>query len=379
VTELRITHVITGLATGGAEILLVRVLERLAGGPISGEVIALRDHDTLGSRIEALGVAVQTVGMGSPPGPASVARLRRALRASRADVVQTWLLHANVIGGLVSRASIPAPIAWGVHITEVDAASFGRVAAVLQRAERRLASRVPRAIIACSESSAVTMRRLGYPEDKLATIPNGFDTHLLHPDAADRDAVRAEFGISAGEIVVGHASRWHPAKDHATLLAAAKKVADEHPTVRFVLCGRGLDPANAELASLASPLGDRVVLAGERTDLPRVMRGFDVFAFSSAGEALPLVIGEAMASGVPVVSTDTGDSPYLIGNSGRVVPVRDPESLARAIGEIVSLPGEDRLRLGAAARERIEATYTLDGMVDAYVGVWRRLASSNAA
>lgn len=375
-SRVRVLHAITGLQTGGAEVLLARVLEALAGrtGVEPAGVISLTDRGPLTERVEAAGAPVTAIDLRRPT-PPRLLRLRRAIRAAEADVVQTWLLHANVIAGSAARLGGGAPVAWGVHITEVQAAVHGRVAASLQRAERALAGRVPATIVACSESSEAAMRGLGYPESKVETIANGFDIDAFHPQADDREAMRNELGVAASDLVVGHVARFHPMKDQANLLAAARIVCDRVPGVRFMLSGRGLDAANTDLAPLVAGLGDRVTLLGERADVQRLYRAFDLLALSSAAaEALPLVVGEAMASGTPVVATDCGDSRYVIGDTGKVVPPRDPAALAQAIGALLERGEEGLAELGVRARARIARHYSLDGMVDAYVGIWRRLA-----
>jgi glycosyltransferase involved in cell wall biosynthesis len=116
----------------------------------------------------------------------------------------------------------------------------------------------------------------------------------------------------------------------------------------------------------------------QRNDVPRVINAFDLAVSSSVTEALSLAIGEAMASGVPVVATRTGESEELIGDTGRIVPVRDPQRLAAAILEMVALGPQARSELGAQARERISADYSLQSMVELYQALWAELARAPA-
>jgi glycosyltransferase involved in cell wall biosynthesis len=378
---LRVAHVITGLDTGGAETLLVRLLERLDRRVADGAVISLKDAGTLGARIEALGVPVRALELRPRPLPSDVAKLRSAIRASAADLVQTWMLHANVLGGATTRFAHPmsngrAPVVWGVHVSVVDPAVLGKVAALTQRAERALSRSVPVKIVACSQSAFDVLTGLGYPRPKLELIPNGFDLDRFHPDSSAGRAVRRELGIPEAAPVVGHVARFHPIKDHRTLLAAAQRVAERIPNVRFVLCGAGVTDQNPALAGWAAPLGERVHLLGERGDVGRMYHAFDLAISSSSGEALPLVIGEAMASGIPVVATRCGDSPQLVGATGRVVPVRDPDALADATAGLLELPDEERRRLGEAARHRIADRYDIDDMAAHYVELWQRVLAA---
>jgi glycosyltransferase involved in cell wall biosynthesis len=376
---LRVAHVITGLETGGAETLLVRLLERLDRREIDGTVISLTGEEPLGARVEALGVPVRALGIRPRPLPTEVVKVRRAIREAAPDLVQTWLLHANVLGGVAARLNGRTPIVWGVHITTVESSVFGPRAAIVKRAEKALSGNVPARIVACSESSLEVMRGHRYPDAKLELIPNGFDLERFHPDPRTGRSVRRELGLPEAAPVVGHVARFHPIKDHRTLLTAATLVAERVPGSQFVLCGTGVTEQNAELARWAAPLGDRVRMLGERRDVARLYRAFDVAVSSSSGEALPLAIGEAMASGVPVAATRCGDSAALVGDTGRVTPVSDPGALAGAIAELLEMPAPDRRSLGDAARLRIAESYDLDEMADRYSALWREVAGRRVA
>lgn len=372
---LRVAQVSTGLYTGGAETMLERLVGRLDPAEFESVVVSLKSAGTIGPRLADLGIEVVEVGASSIPSPADIARLRRELDRIDADVVQTWALYANVLGGIGARMARSGPIAWGVHHSDDDLALFGRRAIFTQRLEKRLATRLPARIVACSQSSFEMMRSLRYPMGKVTTIPNGFDLERFAPDPEARADLRSELGIGPDELVVGHVARFHPVKGHDLMLEAAATVAEREPRARFILCGTGIDRANPALAPLAAPLGDRVLLLGERLQMPRIYPAFDLCVSSSRTEALPLAVGEAMACGVPVVATDAGDSAAMVGDSGRIVPLRDPEGLAAGILELLQRPRGERERLGALGRERIERHYSLERMTAAYGELWTELAA----
>ncbi len=371
-----VVHVITGLETGGAEILLERLLGALGDLAATSTVISMRGEGPLGPRLRATGATVVPLDLGVVPRPWDLRALRHAISAAAPDVVQTWLIHANVFGGRA--ASLEGkPVVWGVHSSGVTRASYGLRGVAMQAVERRLSYRVPTEIVACSGSAAAFMRDSGYDAGRIHTIANGFDLDRFAPDASRRALMRGELGLGERDLVVGHVGRYHRVKDHQTLIAAPTAAAARVPALRLVLAGPGLDPSNAELTAQAATLGKRMLMLGPRADTADLYRAFDLFALSSmASEALPLVIGEAMASGVPVVSTDCGDAPELVGSSGIIVPRRDPAALALAMEDLLNLSPEARLELGAAARERIADRYSLDDMAEGYRGVWARAASS---
>jgi glycosyltransferase involved in cell wall biosynthesis len=127
-------------------------------------------------------------------------------------------------------------------------------------------------------------------------------------------------------------------------------------------------------------LGDRVSLLGERTDIPEVVAGFDLAALSSAwGEGFPNVVGEAMASGVPCVATDVGDCRWVIGPHGAIVPPRQSEALASALGRLLDLDPQARQQLGLAGRARILQQFSLQEVVSQYEALHLRVGAAHGA
>ena len=219
-----------------------------------------------------------------------------------------------------------------------------------------------------------------YPQEKVVTILNGFDVKRFHPDPAARAEVRAELGLGPTDRVVGHVARFHAVKGHDLLLEAAKLVVRGEPDARFVLCGAGVEPGNEALAQLAAPLGDRVMMLGEQPSMERMYAAFDLCVSSSSAEALPLAVGEAMATRGP-------------GGRDRLRRLRGPRrgdradrAAARSGGARPRDLGAARARarpsaptLGAAARARVDERYSLDRMVGAYAGLWTGLVEAAAS
>jgi glycosyltransferase involved in cell wall biosynthesis len=381
---LRVAHVITNLTMGGAEMMLLRLLERLDRTRVESTVISLKQLHPVGDRIAALGVPVHALGIGAVPTPRAMGRLVAHLARAGAAVVQTWMTHADLLGGLGALLAGRLPVAWGIHVGKLDRAVHGAQAIALCRVNAFLSHVVPQAIVSCSETSRREIEALGYARGRIRVIPNGFDLSLFRRDARARAAIRAELGVDDADVVIGHVSRWHPQKDHPTLIAAAARMLPRRPRVHLVLCGRGVTRENRELASLLdrwpAEARARVHVLGERADTPALMSGFDLAVSSSSyGEAFPLVIGEAMCAEVPVVATDCGDSALLVGETGAIVPIRDPAALAHALDRFVTLSPDERRARGRAARERIGARYELSAIAERYLALWHALSERRAA
>lgn len=366
----RVVHVIAGLGDGGAEM----VLARLVGADRGHEhvVVSLTDEGRHGPTLRAAGVAVHALGQRRGRfSPAAWLRLVRLLRALRPDVVQTWMYHADLLGGTAARAAGVRAVVWGVHSVGVDSPSTRlvvRLCALLSRL-------VPRRIVCVSQEGARLHGRLGYARDRLVVIPNGYDTAALAPDPAAREALRREWGCGPRTAVLGLLARWNVLKDHATLLAAfAGLAAPEGVDCRLVLAGGGMDGGNSELADLISRHGltGRVALLGPRTDAAAVMSALDVHVLSSRVEAFPNVVAEAMCCGTPCVVTDVGDAALIVGRTGWVAPPGDPAALAAAMREALAerADADAWSRRRQAARERIVANFGLSTVVESYARLW---------
>lgn len=371
---IRVAHVITTLDVGGAEIMLLRLLEARSAAMVP-EVICLGRGGPLAERMRALGVPVRALGFSTRlPNPLLLPVLAAALHAHRPDVIQTWMHAADLIGGLAARL-LGRPVVWGLHQGEFDLGIPGQKRArSIAGLCAAISSRVPARIVCCSRATLEAHVRIGYDRARSVCIPNGFDMTRFRPDPAARPSVRAELDIPDDAPLIGILARAHPEKDLPNFLRAAALFSPGRPSVHFILCGAGVTRENPSLQTREYELGSRLHLLGQREDVPRLLAACDLVTSSSAAEALPLAIGEAMACGVPCVVTDVGDSGWLIANTGRVVPRRDAAALARGWGELLDLAEPARRRLGAAARERIEAHFALPDTALRYEALYRSVA-----
>ncbi|MEM7025681.1 MAG: glycosyltransferase, partial [Pseudomonadota bacterium] len=237
----------------------------------------------------------------------------------------------------------------------------------------------PHTIIYNARISADQHERLGYDPSKTVVIPNGFDCTLLRPRPEQGDWLRHELGIPATRTVVGMVARNHPQKDVGNVVRALSLLAEGGTDVHFVITGPGFDAGNAELTHLLGEagIGDRVTRLGQRKDIPDLVPGFDLLVLPSAwGEGFPNALGEAMACGVPCVTTDVGDSAWIVGTSGIVVPPSNPEALAEGLGRLVALGPDGRRQLGEQARQRVIDNFEIDDIVSRYEGLYEEAISS---
>jgi glycosyltransferase involved in cell wall biosynthesis len=372
---IRLAHVITGLGTGGAETMLYRLIPRLDRTRFEQTVISLSGTGAFGEKVADLGVPVKALGLQpSRPDPTKIVQLVHHVRRLAPDIVQTWMYHADLLGGLAGRLA-GSRVIWGVYCE--PAVVTGAVRRLILKSCATLSRSVPARVVFCSERSRRAHEALGYDPTKSVFIPNGFELDTFHPDPEARAALRRELGLSEDAVLIGMAGRFNPAKDHPNFFAAAGRLSARRKDARFVLWGVGISPANGDLTKLIAQagVGDRVHLLSERDDVPRLTAALDIATSASYTEAFALVVGEAMSCGVPCVVTDVGDSALIVGDTGRVVPPRDPEALATAWAELLEVGAAGRARLGAAARRWVEEKFSVERVGCLYAELYERLAA----
>jgi glycosyltransferase involved in cell wall biosynthesis len=233
---------------------------------------------------------------------------------------------------------------------------------------RRGAAQLVHAFVAVSDTTAAQARvQHDAPPGKLHTIPNGIRLDRYAPDPEARAAARVELGLGDA-WVVGTVGRLDPYKNQALLVRAMAPLLSSR--VRLVIVGDGPIRPEVEAAVAALPEPRWVALAGRRMDVPRLVHAFDVFALSSTSEGLPLVVPEAMAAGLPIVTTSVGGLPGVVDQdeTGLLVPV-DEQALGAALARLER--DRDLARaMGAKARQAALARFGHDRMVEAYLALY---------
>ena len=371
---MRVLHIITGLNDGGAEGVLYRLITH---NPHDAHyVVSMTGEGKYGRLLRARGVEVIDLAMprGSVIWP-SVFGLWRKLRAIRPDVVQTWMYHANLVGGVLARLA-GIPVIWGIRSTLLEKNYLTRTSTVVTRICGCLSHWIPARIISCAKAAVDAHSRLGYDAARMVVIPNGYDLSLFAPDSATCHRLRRQWDIPDNVPLLGVVARYEPWKDHANLINALaclwhKKGKD----FRAVMAGVGISHDNSELAALmqSAGLSERALLLGPRDDIHAVMGALDVYVLSSAAEAFPNVLAEAMACGTPCVVTNVGDASLIVGDTGWVVPPRNPEALADALSQAI-----DAMQNASAwrtrqlrCRQRIAENFSIETMVQRYRLVWK--------
>lgn len=377
---MKIVHVITALNVGGAETMLAKLVEQeQARGVDEPCVISLMPPGAAGARIRAMGVALHDCGLtGFRTLVPAIGALRGLLRRGKPDLVVAWMYHAHLATTFaMTLRRTRVPLIWNVRHSIDDL----RQEKPAMRAIVRLAallSRRPATILYNSHAAARQHERIGFRADRAQVVPNGFDCDIFRPRPGAREKLAARLGVSAGATIVGMAARNHPMKDVANLIDSVGRAREGGADIHLLLTGEGMDRPTGRSAELLRRLpADRVTLRGHDGALADLLPGLDVLVLPSAwGEGFPNILGEAMACGVPCIATDVGDSGWIIGESGMIVPPRDPVGLAGALTTMVQLGPEGRQKLGEAARERVRRHFSIDSVTTAYAQLYQAARSA---
>ena len=353
--RIRVAFVITELDPGGAERQLVQLVTNLDRDRFESEAVCLSGEGELAGVLRDAGIRVTSLHAGGRWDAGVLFRLRRHFRRSRPDVVQTFLFHANIAGRLAARrAGVPVVVS-GIRVAE----RRHRWHLWLDRWTDRFVDRH----VCVSRDVAEFSTQVGkLPAEKLVVIPNGVEVdRFVAADAADL----GEFGFPEDARVILFVGRLDEQKDPQRLVDAFRIMTHEVSDATLLIVGTG--PLESALRQSALEFGGRVVLAGQRADVARLMKAASCLALPSRWEGMPNVVLEALAAGLPVVASDVEGVRELLreGTLGTLVEEPGPAPLAAGLVEALKAP-DQALAKAREAQVVIFNEYTVGGAVAAY-------------
>ncbi len=372
---MRVTHVITALGTGGAEMMLLKLIHATVN-QVSHQVVTLTEVDgPIAEMISKCGVDIHPLNLkGAASSLLALPTIARQIRKTNPDLVQGWMYHGNIAATLTSvGAQARWPVSWAIRCT---------IGTFEERTRTRILlyggiplSHRANAIFYNSEAARAQHEAIGYVK-RGEVLPNGFDVKQFSPRSTTRAAVRNALGIPPDSFVVGYVGRLKPIKGLSTLFEAFSAAGKHNASLIFVAAGKDMPRAATSLRSSVediTSLGNRLFLLPERDDISSLYQAFDALALTSLAEGFPNVLGEAMASGLPCISTNVGACAEIIGNTGFLVPIGAANSVADAIISLASMSETMRNDLGARARARIVENFSIDKVAEKHLSAWDRL------
>ncbi len=365
--SIRVMHVVLNLDMGGLERIVDDLLRKSDRSEVASSVCCVEKDGRLAEELRRDGIEVISLEKGPGKRLKGFTRAFRLFRSRRPDVIHTHQVGALFYAGPAARlAGVP------VVVHTEHGRNFEK--GWRWRALGRIGARCVDRIFTVSNDIAQEAFRLKvYSPEYTQTVINGIDVERFSQEV-DATGLRKDLGLGENDYVVGTVARLDPIKDQKTMIRAFGRLRRRAGHAHLLLVGDG--PSRGELEALvrAEGLEECVHFAGVQNDVVPYLKLMDVFALSSVSEGIPLVILEAMAAGIPVVSTAVGGVPEIVtdGKTGRLVPAEDVEAFGRILVELFE-DAARRRTLGQAGRELVEREYSLERMARTYTEAYRRL------
>ncbi|HEY5548314.1 MAG TPA: glycosyltransferase family 4 protein [Coriobacteriia bacterium] len=363
-------------AAGGMKAHVLQLATGLRSRGFECEIACPGDSELVHDALEA-GIIIHPVPIVGPLRPfrdlMAVVSLAEVLRERRPALVHAHGSKAGLIARLAVRIGGGAPTIVTVH----NQVLYGGVSPFMRRIyiwmERALSRRTARTITVSDALRAELVDVIGIDASKVVTVHNGLPLGPLLA-GGNRDAARRRYGIPDGALAFGLAARFAPQKALDVLVAAALPVLERYPDAWLVLAGSGPLLESIKTQARASSLRDRILFPGYETDVRGLLAALDIYASSAIAEGLGLATIEAMAAGLPVVSTTAGGTPEVVedGVTGLLVAPGKVAPFTEALLRLAKDPVLRR-RMGEAGRARARAEFDEDRMLDRIAGIYREV------
>ena len=366
---MKIVHIITSLGDGGAEHTLFKICKY---DTINQHVVIVFKKDgkyftllsKLGIKVYCLDASFFSVH--------KFFLLIRILRSIKPDIVQTWLVHADFIGSIASRLAGIKKIVWNVRYSKIEVGKAKLITVLMIEILVWFSYFFPKSIIIVSKNAKKFYEEKGYDKKKLKFIPNGYDLSIFKIRNKYKTNFRNKMGISKSVPIIGYVARYDPLKDHINLLESISLIKSKNANFFCVLIGNNINNNKILVKEIKRlNLDDCIKLLGPTKNISEVMNSLDIHIQSSRSEGFPNVIAEAMAHKTPCVATNVGDSSYIVGDTGWIVPPKSPIYLAKSIEiALKEINTKKWIKRCNRARARITEKFSMDKMINSYNKVW---------
>ena len=368
----RILHIITSLNEGGAQAVLYRLCLQDTS---KHQVISLMGDGEYGRLLKKQGVPVYHLNLNpNKPNPYKLFELYTLIKKLNPFIVQTWMYHADLLGGIASRSAGVPKIFWGVRHSNLSNGTIKTTTRTVMKICALLSPIIPTKIISCSKAALNSHIPQGYTADKFEVVQNGYDLTNFRPLPTSIGRIKFSSGVIP---VIAMVARFDIQKDHKNLINAFCILKNKGLDFHLVLVGKGTEQNNSELIQLINQssliLDKDITLYGRSNNIPLIMNSIDLHVLSSLGEAFPNVLAEAMACGTPCVSTDVGDAKEIVSEYGWIVESENSILLAEAIEdalkELVSNNDKWQERKQKSIKH-IQKNFELSSMVNSFFRIW---------
>ena len=374
-----VLHFTPSVGGGGAEAMLCNLVEAMQDGPWRTVVVAVKTGTTgcRAERIREMADAFYDLDSSSLLRPALFKKLRGIIAIEKPDVVQTWMHHADFVGGLAARLCGVKHVVWGIHSRTIFRwpGDSDLKFSLFQAAIRAASLAVPQRIVSCSETAMDDHASMGFPRKKMAFIANGICTQRFQPSVEAGVKTRLALGIPLDAPVIGFVGRFHPVKNLQLLFRAAAHLQQRMPEAHFIMSGGSAETLDEQAAAAFGALSDptKIHFMPFNGATEEVYPACSVFTLCSESEALPMTILEAMACGVPCVTTDVGDCARVMADTGLAVPPSNPVALADGWEKMLCADSALRNAISQRARARVVEQFSIAHAAEQYQDTYRTL------
>ena len=373
---MKIIHIVTGLGDGGAEHTLFKICKH----DIKNKhiVISFKRYGKYFSLLNKLGIKVYCLNASF----FSIHKfffLIKLLQSLKPDIVQTWLVHADFVGSIAARLAGIKKILWNVRYSNIEIDKSKLTTILIIKTLAKLSYIIPEIIVINSKKAKKIYESKGYDKRKLKYIPNGYDLSTLKVSKSQKIDFQKKIKIKKQIPLIGYVARYDPLKDHLNLLNALSLIRLKDKDFFCILVGSNINKNKILINEIKKlKLNDCIRLLGPMNNVSKVMNSLDIHILSSASEGFPNVVAEAMAHKTPCVVTNVGDSSYIVGKTGWVVPPNDSVKLAKAIKTALNEIGTKNWNKKCnLARERIKQKFSIDKMIKSYNKSWIKVYKKN--
>jgi len=370
---MKVVHIITGLGDGGAEHTLFKICKYNTNN--KHIVISLTGSEKYSSLLKNLNIKVYCLNLNF----FSIYKfffLIKLLNSLKPDVVQTWLVHADLIGGIAARLAGIKNILWNIRYSKIEIGKAKLTTILIIKILAKLSFLIPKFIIIVSKKSKKIYEIEGYDKKKFRLIPNGYDLSILKFNKLQKKNFKKKNKIKKKIPLIGNVARYDLLKDHLNLLKALSIIRSKKVEFFCVFVGSNMNQNNVDLVSEIKRLNlsKDIKLLGKRDNISQVMNGLDIHVQSSSyGEGFPNVVAESMACGTPCIVTDVGDAALIVGKNGWVVPPKNSVKLAKAIENALDEIGTINWNKRCDnSRSSIKVNFDISKMINLYDELWEK-------
>jgi glycosyltransferase involved in cell wall biosynthesis len=373
-STLKIVVITSGLRMGGAETLLLNIVKKWLNEDVEISIFSLSGVGALDDRFREIGVDVHNYNLdGFCNKMRGIYQLSKDLRFINPVIVQTWMPHADLVGGLITKMVTSAELFWGLHHANFSLDSLKLSTLAVAKMNALLSYFVPDCIIAVSQHVKVSAIEFGFNKNKFSIIENGIDFSEFRRNEDSKKRIFDELKIGDSKKLIGFVGRYSLEKRPSDFLQLASQLNQKFSDLHFVMAGDGNDKDNQELLDLIEKnnLSKNISLLGVRNDMPEIFSSLDVLVSTSVDEAFGLVLVEALACGCPCVSSSNRGAKATGDQFIKLAEVADIDGFCNQVSKIL---GNEIYQnsLSEQARKYVFAKFNIESTAKKYLDLYYR-------